>query len=377
RLFAAGESARFDFTLSDSRGSVRGHESRQIQGSGLTLQPVVDAVSMGPGASLAYRFKNTTALSVPDVTLSATGALLDSSGRVDLGTVPAYDERIVFVQPDPASAMRLGVSAEGVPLVDEQGGPAILATDPTGAVLSLKASSGRTARLTVDATRAVSVLVFHPGLPAADNHQRMFDVPIGHQDISFPVDAPSDTSGEWFAVPYIRLTDGLSVGNPVRAPLATNFELSVAARYYASTGDQIGVGPLPPQVGQSTKYWVQLGLKPTTSDLANVSVRLQLGKNVRVTGRDALPDGGSFSETNGDFVWNAPYVPANGQGITASFEVELVPDGSQKGTVPDLIVSAQAAGTDQRTNALLQSTFGNVSANLPDDQLAKNKGTVN
>jgi hypothetical protein len=376
RLFSPGDTARFDFTVSDARGSVSGHETRQIMGSGLQFEPVVKAASLAPQAAIAYRFKNTTAQTVPHVVLSASGATLDGSGRLELGDVPAYAERIVFVQPDSLATMRLGISAKDATLVDLSGGPAILTTDPTGATLSLKPSSGSHAAFTVDAKRDVSIAVFHPGLPEVDNHERIFTLPAGHHDISVPVQAPTDSSGEWFAVPYVILDDGNALGNPVRAPLVTAFGLNIAARYYASTGDQLGVGPLPPRVGQSTKYWIRLALSPTTSDLANVSVRIHLGKNVHVTGRDALPDGGSFAETNGDFVWSAPYVPANGQGISASFEVELIPDGSQKGTVPDLVTSAEATATDQPTSSVLETSASGVNANLPDDELGKNKGTV-
>jgi len=376
RLFTPGDTARFDFTVSDSRGAVTGHETRQIQGSGLSFEPVLQGASLASNAPIAYRLKNTTSLVMPTVSVSALGATMDGSGRLDIGDLPAFGERIVFVLPDPQAPMRLGVSSKSVPLIDENGGPAILTSDPTGATLTLKPSGGHEARFTADASRAVSVLVYHPGLPAKDNQTRIYDLPIGHTDISMPVDTVTNTGGEWFAIPFVRLSDGNALGAPVRAPLTTAFELGLAARYYASTGDQLGVGPLPPQVGQSTKYWIQLSLKPTTSDVSDVRVLLSLGKNVRVTGRDALPDGGSFSESDGSLVWTAPFLAANSQGITASFEIELIPDASQKNSVPVLINSASATATDQRTNSLLESSSSGVDANLPQDEIGKNNGTV-
>jgi hypothetical protein len=215
-------------------------------------------------------------------------------------------------------------------------------------------------------------------LPDANGHVRIYDVPVGHTDITVPV-APisnNDAFTEWFAIPFVRLSDGNALGNTVHAPLTTAFELGLAARYYASTGDQLGVGPLPPQVGQPTRYWIQLSLKPTSSDLSDVRVLLSLGKNVRVTGRDALPDGGSFSEADGSLAWIAPFLPANSRDITASFEVELIPDASQKGSVPMLINSAKATATDQHTNSPLESSTPGVDANLPLDEKGKNNGMV-
>jgi hypothetical protein len=376
RLFAPGDSVRFDFTVSDDRGSVDGHETRPVQGSGLVFQPVVTAASAAPNEPLAYRLKNATSRTISSVSVSAVGATLDGSGRLDVGDLAPYEQRMVFVQPDPTASMRVGISTNNIPLVDVNGGPAILTVDPTGARLTLKPSGGKEADMVVDANRAVSVLVYHPGLPDENDHTRVYEVPAGHTDIRVPVERPADTSGEWFAIPFVRLSDGNAVGHAVRAPLTTAFELTVAARYFASTGDQIGVGPLPPQVGQSTKFWIQVALKPTSGDLSSVRVHVPLGKNVRVTGRDALPDGGSFSEADGALVWVAPYLPANGQGITASFEVELIPDASQQGTVPQLVGEADASGLDQRTGALLESSAPAVDANLPDDQFGRNRGTV-
>jgi hypothetical protein len=126
------------------------------------------------------------------------------------------------------------------------------------------------------------------------------------------------------------LDEGIAMSSPdetryVSVNAFNTSEPEISVRYYAATGDQLGIGPLPPRVGETTRYWVRLSSEAFRAHLV-------LGKNVRFTGRKAANN---------------------------IFEIELTPDASQKGSVPVLIESA--AGID---------------TNIPNDQIGKGNGKV-
>lgn len=365
RLFQSPGAVTFEFRVHDARGVVSGRESRRIEGSGLRFEPIIPLTYLKTGSEIPYVLRNDTNLELHGVAV----------GEQSFEALAPFEERVIVLTPDASAPVRVEASVNGVSVVQRDEAFAFLNADPAEARIVMSPAGGSVAHLTVETTRPVSVAVYHPGL-AEQGHVKTYDVPVGRTNLSVPVGAVPEGAGEWFALPFVRRTDGTAIGKLVRAPLTTAFDLSVAARYYAANGDQIGIGPLPPMVGESTKYWVQLKLAPTTADISNVRMAVRLGPNVAVTGRSALPDGGSFVQTGDELVWTSDYVPANSQGASASFEVELIPDANQRGTVPGLISSASASAIDQHNQVTLESSASGVDANLPDDEKGKNKGTV-
>jgi len=57
----------------------------------------------------------------------------------------------------------------------------------------------------------------------------------------------------------------------------------VLARYFSPEGDQLGRGPLPPEVGEVTKYWIFLSVDNNLNDVSDVSVMAYLPPNVEWT----------------------------------------------------------------------------------------------
>ena len=54
-------------------------------------------------------------------------------------------------------------------------------------------------------------------------------------------------------------------GDAAELPVATEVAMQNSIRYYTEEGDQLGRGPLPPQVGETTKYWVFVQITNTTN----------------------------------------------------------------------------------------------------------------
>ena len=154
------------------------------------------------------------------------------------------------------------------------------------------------------------------------------------------------------------------------------FPLSASARYYSSTGDQLGVGPLPPQVGQQTTYWIAFTLGPTDGRLSAFDLHATLPTGVKATGKYAAPTAASFTTKDNTIEWRAPELSAIGApGITFAFEVGFTPSKTQVGSVAPLLskATAQASTDDGRT---LSATSTAVTTDLIDDAKASGKGVI-
>jgi hypothetical protein len=141
-------------------------------------------------------------------------------------------------------------------------------------------------------------------------------------------------------------------GARAKVPLTTEVDFSnIEARYYTSEGDQLGRGPLPPQVGKTTKYWIFVKILNTTNAANNANFSTSLPKGVEFTGKQSVTVGPRLNYNNSDraISWKYNTLPANSQtGIY--FEVAVTPISSQIGQNILLTNSLQFSATDDFTN---------------------------
>jgi hypothetical protein len=229
----------------------------------------------------------------------------------------------------------------------------------------------------IHASSSARLLVFHPGLPPSDHYTKFLDVLPGNQYIELPLQTISDAvANRWFVIPFLSDLAGASLGVATEGTITTPFHVGAGARYYAVTGDQLGVGPLPPRVGEPTKYWVQWKLNPTTNDVSQFVMQADLPEGVELTGHKALPDGGELSQKNRTVIWSVPFLPASNQGISASFEVAFTPTSALRGTVPLLLKEASASAIENRSGVVLRAETGVLDTNLASDERGAGKGVV-
>lgn len=178
-------------------------------------------------------------------------------------------------------------------------------------------------------------------------------------------------------------TERFTAENKKRSiPLTTPFEIESFARYFTPDGDQIGRGPLPPRVGQKTSYWIFWNIDGTTNPIANTVIEGFLPENVNYSGLDTSSEdlGISFDSQTRKLTWNIAHIPPtldpNAQIYSVAFKVELTPVSSQINTSPILIKNIQFHGKDAKTNQLIKSSLSDITTNILDDIMAKNKGIV-
>ncbi len=168
----------------------------------------------------------------------------------------------------------------------------------------------------------------------------------------------------------------------VVSKLSTVLALKAEARYYDTSGQAIGSGPLPPKVGQTTVYRVTWTITNTTSDANNLVVSARLPNTTLWTGQNLNRDAGDlvFDPDSRMVRWTLNTVPAGTGGrlaaLTASFDLSITPTADQVGAIPILIETATATATDSYTNKTPTSPAATLTTDLPSDTKAAGQGQV-
>ncbi len=158
--------------------------------------------------------------------------------------------------------------------------------------------------------------------------------------------------------------------------LGTNLSLNAESRYYTVDGDQLGRGPLPPQVGKQTKYWALISIQNTTSDVERFQLSATLPSYVEWTGKSSVSHGSKpvFNEKTRTISWSIPSLKAHTKpGIY--FELGLTPTDSQRNSMPTLLENIRITGKDSHIQKDLLSKHTALDISLKDDKKAQQKGT--
>jgi len=175
----------------------------------------------------------------------------------------------------------------------------------------------------------------------------------------------------------------VSIQSPAFAiRVASVLSLNGVARYWSESGDQLGRGPLPPEPGKTTRYWIFWNAGNTTGAVNGVRVSGILPANVSFTGKASVPfgDAPQFDPDTRALTWNVGDIPAwpgvNSPSVGVAFEVALIPTPDQIGTYPLLASELKITGTDGVTGLALAASAPNLTAHLTADPKAGDTGKV-
>lgn len=376
-LYTDQPSVRLGFHVSADSETAAGELIRPVAGSGLSVKPLIDSKNISPGALIPYEIKNETSRLMRDVSLRIVGdGRIDGSQEVNLDALDSLERRIVFLDPRSSREVRILASVGGHALF-ESGEVLQIRSDNPIRVQASPSTGGLAHVLISNADSSTRLFVYHPQLSSGGEPYTFIDVKPGDSTLDISLeDAERPASGDWFVIPIVRTDAGDVLGKASSNVITTDFQVKMEARYYADTGDQIGIGPLPPKVGDETTYWVSLGLLPTTTDLKDLRIRASLGPGVHLTGRSALPYGGGIIESDESLSWVLPNAPADKNGLRALVEVALVPTEDMAGRVPVLMKAVTAEAVELRSDVPLIDSKDTVDANLSGDPRAAGKGVV-
>lgn len=159
--------------------------------------------------------------------------------------------------------------------------------------------------------------------------------------------------------------------------LGTALRVSGEARYYTAEGDQLGRGPLPPQVGKQTKYAVLLRAVNSVGDAENVRLTATLPGGIEWTGKTSVSRGQeiTYDANTRRLSWTARSFPALTE-LSAFIEVGFTPTETQRGQTVPLLQNIVVEGTDATLNQSLRATAPTLTSALSADSMAQNASTA-
>lgn len=151
-------------------------------------------------------------------------------------------------------------------------------------------------------------------------------------------------------------------GSRTSIPLATEINFStIEARYYTPEGDQLGRGPLPPQVGKTTKYWIFVRIFNTSNGLKEAEFKTSLPAGVEFSGKQSTTIGPQliYNQANRSISWQYYELPPNSH-TGLYFEVTVTPNASQVDKNIQLTNTLTFSATDEFVDKKLNLSHGPV-----------------
>ncbi len=164
-------------------------------------------------------------------------------------------------------------------------------------------------------------------------------------------------------------------GQSAKLPLATELYLTPSVRYYSDDGDQLGRGPLPPAVGQTTKYWIFIQLNNTTNPIKDATLQISLNSDATFTGKQSVTIGSALAHNNGNISWNYRELPAHSQ-TGWYFEVAVTPTTEQLGQNISLVNNIKFTATDKTTGKEFSLTKSSLKNSLPNADRGSDKSNL-
>ena len=155
-----------------------------------------------------------------------------------------------------------------------------------------------------------------------------------------------------------------------------HLDISARLYYFTPSGDQIGYGPLPPEVGESTSYWVSIRLWPSFGGVENLILKAQLGNNVKLIdynsslGNVINGDGISWEVDEYDTSWYYQPQPR------LNLQFEIIPDNSQVGKTVSLLRNITANAKSLVNDNIISQEIIELDNNMLLDNFWSNDGRV-
>lgn len=346
---------------------TQGRETRPALSSAISAEMVLPISAAVSGSSIPIVVKNSGQSSLESAVFRVTEGIGTVAGgsSVFLGHLAPSSSRVVFV--DIPSQKEVTTSTLTWQVEDQS---RIIAAGSTvlslrDEVLQFKIRSGvsadsREGELRVTYTlpkgsigKILSVLV---GTDESESF-KVIDAVEGNHTVNFSeLKSSASSSARWVVVPFVQLEDGgWAVGKRQTGAQATTIPFSAAVRYYSDAGDQIGVGPITPLVGQETRYWVVWTVDTGTEGLEDAILSGTLPPDVRATGNFASTVSGLFNSSGRNVSWSFRSLPPSNTSAPLTFAFEAILTPSKAAPIYPLIATSTIEALDATTGAALYS----------------------
>jgi len=165
--------------------------------------------------------------------------------------------------------------------------------------------------------------------------------------------------------------------NTIPLAIGSAVSLSSELRYYTAEGDQLGRGPLPPHIGEETKYWAFVTIANTTSRIQDLHWQATLPSYIRWTGKSSVSHGDdiTYNESTRTVYWK--YLNLNPHSHVGIYlELAFTPTATQYGTSPILLENISLSATDSFIHTDIYRTQPPLDISIPFDTIGKMKGVI-
>lgn len=165
--------------------------------------------------------------------------------------------------------------------------------------------------------------------------------------------------------------------NLITVKINSDVELLAAARYFNDDNIAVGSGPLPPKVGEATRYRVYWRLVNTLHELTDVKITATLPAYVDWTSKTNFAKGDiSYNSSTREISWSLSRLPVNLKEVSGDFEIAFTPTGDHAEKIIILVPSIKLEATDKETGGKISKTIGALTTDLVNDPNAQGKGLV-
>jgi len=154
----------------------------------------------------------------------------------------------------------------------------------------------------------------------------------------------------------------------------SRLSLKTFALFYTPQGDQIGVGSVPPVVGNYTAYWLILQVNNTNNKIKDFKLTAKVPANIEFTNIYNVTDGNQiiFNEKTRELEWQIDSVSAFAGIFNAApearIQLALTPTTDQIGKSPILLANIVATATDDATGAFLAASSKDATTAIFSDE---------
>lgn len=164
---------------------------------------------------------------------------------------------------------------------------------------------------------------------------------------------------------------------PVQFHFRSDAALTSEARFSSEEGAPLGSGPLPPVVGQVTKYRINWNVDKTVHELKNVRVSAELPKRVEWSGVASSTAGEvQYDAEKRVVTWTLNRMPKDVVEESVGFDISFTPSEVDVGRFGQLLGEARLEATDVDIAEPIVSVQPRLSTDLQHDEVAKSKGVV-
>jgi len=164
---------------------------------------------------------------------------------------------------------------------------------------------------------------------------------------------------------------------PLLFRLKTDAALSAEARFFSEEGAPLGDGPLPPTVGQATRYRISWQIDKHVHALQDLRISAVLPDHVAFV-RAATGTAGvlSYDDKTRSVIWTLNRLSADVNQAEMDFDIALTPTVTDDGRFASLLGDSSLQAVDEDIKETVVSAARALTTDLQNDAGAKGKGVV-